>query len=56
MKAGDLVKVKSRYSDCDYGYGVFLGLRDKNGHRSVCRVLFSNVVLIFHRCEIEVAS
>ena len=54
MKVGDLVRIKPRYSDWDYGYGVFLGVRDETGHASVCRVLFSGVVLVFHKHEIEV--
>jgi len=50
MKAGDLVIVKPRYSEWGYGIGVYLGSVE-NQH--LCKVLFDNNILIFHRHELE---
>ena len=52
MKIGDLVKVKPRYSEWDYGTGIFLGLDP--GYS--CRVLFDNRVLVFYKHELEVVN
>ncbi len=51
MNVGDLVKLKQRYSEWGCESGILLG-RDK----WLCRVLFGDVVLVFHKHELEVVN
>ena len=51
MKVGDLVRVKPRYADWDYGFGVLI-----DNESPLCRVLLEGKVVIFHRHELEVVS
>ena len=51
MKVGDLVKLKPRYSDWGCDSGILVG-RD----RWLCRVLFGDKILVFHKHELEVVS
>ena len=53
MKIGDLVRVKYKYAEWDYGAGILLGAT-LHGHR--CRVLFGDSVLVFYKCELEVLN
>ena len=48
MKVGDLVKLKSKYAEWDYGIGILL-----EDTKALCRVLLDGKVLLFHRHELE---
>ena len=48
MKVGDLVRVKPKYSDWDIGAGILL-----TKTQALCKVLFTDSVLIFHQHELE---
>ena len=52
MKIGDLVKVKSKYSEWGYGVGILLGFHTTYKYR----VLFDDSVVIFYKHELEVIN
>ena len=51
MKVGDLVKVKTKYSDWDIGTGILIMKSE-----ALCKVLFNDSILLFHLHELEKLS
>ena len=55
MKVGDLVRIRQRYSSWGCEKGIYIGACPSKT-LFLCRVLFGETILIFHKHELEATN